>query len=46
MGGENRLFEEVKREKIKEKVEVQVDNSRGNRSRFIESLAKDLRPSV
>ena len=25
MGGENRLFEEVKREKIKEKVEVQVE---------------------
>ena len=35
-----------KKEKIKEKVEVQVDNSRGNRSRFIESLARDLRPSV
>ena len=34
-----------KKKTEKEKVEVQVDTSRGSKSRFIESLARDLRPS-
>ena len=36
-----------KKDKTKEKVEtVKVDNSGGSRSRWIENLARDLKPSV